>query len=61
VKYRFTVSYEGEIEAPDPDSARTWAAEEVDAGLFAPSIVEVEPVTGKDEHGERVPGGEHGD
>jgi hypothetical protein len=52
MKYHFTVSYEGEIEAPDPDSARTWAAEEVDAGLYQPSIVEVEPVTGKDEHGD---------
>jgi hypothetical protein len=46
--YRFTVSYEGEIEAPDPDAARTWAKEGVEAGRRSVVTVEVEPVKRKD-------------
>lgn len=46
--YRFTVSYEGEIEAPDPDAARTWAKEDVEAGRRSVVTVEVEPVKRKD-------------
>lgn len=46
--YLFTVGYEGTIEAPDPDTARQWAEEEVEYGHFRPAVVEVEPVPGKD-------------
>jgi hypothetical protein len=46
--YRFTVSYEDTIEAPDPALARTWALEEVEAGHYRPVFAEVEPVTRKD-------------
>jgi hypothetical protein len=45
--YRFTVSYEDTIEAPDRDAARTWAREDVEAGRHSIVTVEVEPVTTK--------------
>lgn len=46
--YRFTVGYEGTIEAPDPDTARQWALEEVEAGHYDAAIVEVDPAPRKD-------------
>lgn len=46
--YRFTVTYEGEVEAPDPDTARTYALEDVEAGRRSVVNVEVEPVTRKE-------------
>lgn len=50
--YRFTVSYEDTIEAPDPDTARAWALEEVEHGHFRPSMVDVEPAPRKDRQNE---------
>jgi hypothetical protein len=41
--YRFTVTYDGTIEADDPDTARRWAIEDVEHGQHTPSGVEVEP------------------
>lgn len=40
--YRVTVVYEFELDAPDYDSARQWAVEEVEHGHVIPSDVDVE-------------------
>jgi hypothetical protein len=46
--YRFTVSYEDTIEAPDADTAREWARQDVEAGRYSAVNVEVEPANRKD-------------
>lgn len=51
MEYHFTVSYEGTIEAPTADDARTWAEEEVAAGHYRPVIVEAVPISRKEPHG----------
>lgn len=43
-RYRFTVTYEGVVEADDPVQAREWAREDVEAGRWDMAVVEVEPV-----------------
>jgi hypothetical protein len=46
--YRFTVAYEGEIEAPDAVTARQWAYEDVEAGRHSIVNVEVTPIDRKE-------------
>lgn len=43
-EFRFIVSYEGKIEAPDADTARGYAIEEVQHDLWPISDVEVERI-----------------
>lgn len=42
--YRFLVTYEGTIEAPDPETARAWANEEVAHGIWPITHTEVERI-----------------
>jgi hypothetical protein len=46
--YHFTVSYEGEIEATNADTAREWAREDVEAGRHSIVNVEVTPIDRKE-------------
>jgi hypothetical protein len=46
--YHFTVAYDGEIEATDPDTARAWAIEDVEAGRRSVVNVEVTPIHRKE-------------
>lgn len=53
--YRITVTYEFELDAPDYDSARQWAIEEVEHGHVIPSDVDVERMN-RAAHGCTYPG-----
>ena len=45
---RFSVTYEGTIEAADEHEAKEWAEEEVDAGVWQIATSEVERITRDD-------------
>ena len=51
--YRFLVTHEGRIEAHDEHEARTWAAEEVEQGVWPITHTEVERIEGSTDDTER--------
>lgn len=48
-RYRFTVTYEGTIEAADEYEAKEWAEEEVESGIWQITTSEVERIKTPDE------------
>lgn len=45
-QWRFTVVYEGTIEAPDEHTAKQWAEEEVEQGIWQITTSDVERIKG---------------